>query len=198
MLKKLFATTALCLAAFATAANADTAVFAGGCFWSMQKAFDHVAGVTNTVAGFMGGHVKNPSYREVTGEQTGHVEAVQVTYDPAKVTYQQLLDTYWHHTDPTNPDGVICDFGSSYHTAIFTYSDDQYAAANASKVAVGKQLNAPIYTLVVKSTGTGLPFYPAEAYHQHYWKTHELAYDAYAAGCGRSPALHKIWGNLAD
>lgn len=198
MLKKLFATTALCLAALASAANADTAVFAGGCFWSMQKAFDHVTGVTNTRAGFMGGHVKNPSYRDVTGEQTGHVEAVEVTYDPAKVTYQQLLDTYWHHTDPTNPDGVICDFGPSYHTAIFTYNDAQYAAANASKAAVGKQLNKPIYTLIVKSTGTGLPFYPAEDYHQHYWKTHQIAYDAYAAGCGRSPALHKIWGNLAD
>lgn len=198
MLKKLIATTALTLAVFATAANADTAVFAGGCFWSMQKAFDHVAGVTNTRAGFMGGSVKNPTYEQVGEEQTGHVEAVEVTYDPAKVTYQQLLDTYWHHTDPTNPDGVICDLAPSYHTAIFTYSDAQYAAANASKAAVGQQLNKPIYTLIVKSTGTGLPFYPAEDYHQHYWKTHSVQYDAYALGCGRSAALHKIWGALAD
>ena len=198
MLKKLFATTALTLAVFATTASADTAVFAGGCFWSMQKAFDHVAGVTNTRAGFMGGHVQNPSYLDVTGEETGHVEAVEVTFDPAKVSYNQLLDTYWHHTDPTNPDGVICDMGPSYHTAIFTYNDAQYAAANTSRAAVSKQLNAPVYTLVVKSTGTGLPFYPAEAYHQHYWKTHAVQYDAYAVGCGRAPALHKLWGALAD
>ncbi len=202
MLKKLIATTALTLAVAATAFAAQSAtqvaVFAGGCFWSMQKAFDHVPGVTNTRAGFMGGHVKNPSYEDVTSETTGHVEAVEVTYDPAKVTYQQLLDTYWHHTDPTDPDGVICDKGPSYHTALFTFSDDQYKQAVASKQAVGQQLHKPIYTLVVKSTATGLPFYPAEAYHQHYWQTHQDAYDRYAVGCGRSPALHRIWGSLAD
>ncbi|MDI7776093.1 peptide-methionine (S)-S-oxide reductase MsrA [Asticcacaulis sp. EMRT-3] len=199
--KSIFAAAAalmLSTTALTAQAASQVAVFAGGCFWSMQKAFDHVAGVTNTRAGFMGGHVKNPTYEEVVTETTGHVEAVEVTYDPDKVTYQQLLDTFWHHTDPTNPDGVICDFGSSYRTAIFTYNNDQYKQAVASKAAVGQQLNKPIATLIVKSTATGLPFYPASDYHQHFWKTHAAHYEAYYQGCGRGPALHKLWGNLAD
>jgi peptide-methionine (S)-S-oxide reductase len=201
MLKKtIFTLTAVALsaAAFAASAADQVAVFAGGCFWSMQKAFDHVPGVVKTRAGFMGGHVKNPTYEDVVTETTGHVESVEVTYDPAKVSYDQLLQTFWHHTDPTNPNGVICDFGSSYRTAIFTYNDDQYAKAVASKQAVGQQLHKPIATLIVKSTATGLPFYPASDFHQHYWQTHAANYDAYYLGCGRGPALHKLWGSLAD
>jgi len=197
-MKRFVAATILATSLLSSTALADTAVFAGGCFWSMQKAFDHVPGVTNTRAGFMGGHVKNPSYEDVTSETTGHVEAVEVTFDPNKVSYQTLLDTFWHHTDPINPNGVICDIAPSYHTAIFTFNDAQYAAATASKAAVGQYLHKPIATLIVKSTGTGLPFYPAEAYHQHYWKTHAAAYDAYALGCGRAAALHRLWGSLAD
>ncbi len=191
---------ALGLSGVACAANParQVAVFAGGCFWSMQKAFDHVAGVTQTRAGFMGGHVKNPSYEDVTGEGTGHLEAVEVVYDPTKVSYNQLLDAYWHHTDPTNPDGVICDLAPSYHTAIFTYSDTQYNAANASKAQVQAFLKKPVVTQVIKASSVALPFYPAEAYHQHYWQTHSISYDAYALGCGRSAALHALWGKLAD
>ena len=188
----------LAASAMAAAPTKETAVFAGGCFWSMQKAFDHVQGVISTRAGFMGGTVKNPSYDEVTGEGTGHLEAVEVVFDPTKVTYASLLDTYWHHTDPTDPRGVICDLAPSYHTAVFTFSDAQYQAANESKARVQAFLKKTVVTQVVKASSVPLPFYPAEDYHQHYWKTHSLQYDSYAMGCGRSPALHKLWGKLAD
>jgi len=202
MLKKTIfaaaAAIALSATAFAASAADQVAVFAGGCFWSMQKAFDHVPGVVKTRAGFMGGHVKNPTYEQVVTETTGHVESVEVTYDPARVSYDQLLDAFWRHTDPTDPNGVICDFGPSYRTAIFTYNDDQYARAVASKQAAARQLHKPVVTLIVKSTATGLPFYPASDYHQHFWQTHAAHYDAYYQGCGRGPALHKLWGALAD
>ena len=200
MLRRLFVTGVLALsfAGNALAAAPETAVFAGGCFWSTQKAFDHVKGVTNTRAGFMGGSVKNPGYEEVVGGGTGHVEAVEVTYDPDQVTYNQLLDTFWHSTDPTTQARVICDGGEQYRTAIFTFSPAQQAAAVASKQAVGKQLGKPIRTLIVRSVDTGLPFYPAEDYHQHYWQTHKAHYDAYYVGCGRGPALKKLWGDQAE
>ncbi len=177
----------------------ETAVFAGGCFWSMQKAFDHVPqGIISTRAGFMGGTVKNPSYIEVTGEKTGHLEAVEVVFDPTKVSYQTLLDTFWHHTDPTDPRGVICDFAPSYHTAIFTYNDGQFQAATTSKAAVQTFLKKTVVTQIIKASSVALPFYPAEDEHQHYWRTHSAHYESYALGCGRSAALHKLWGKLAD
>ena len=199
MLRRLFVTGVLALsfAGNALAAAPETAVFAGGCFWSTQKAFDHVKGVINTRAGFMGGSVKNPGYEEVVGGGTGHVESVEVTYDPDQVSYNQLLDTFWHSTDPTTQARVICDGGEQYRTAIFTFSPTQQAAAVASKQAVGKQLGKPIRTLIVRSVDTGLPFYPAEDYHQHYWQTHKAHYDAYVIGCGRPGALKKLWGDQA-
>ncbi len=184
--------------AFAANPNKQTAVFAGGCFWSIQKAMDHVPGIISTRVGFMGGKVKNPSYQDVVTGSTGHLEAVEVVFDTNKVSYNQLMDTFWHHTDPTNPNGVICDYGPNYRTAIFTFSDAQYSAATASKAAVTKQLNKPVVTQIIKTSDTPLPFYPAEAYHQHYWKTHSGQYEGYALGCGRSVALHKLWGKLAD
>ena len=199
MLRRLFVTGVLALsfAGNALAAAPETAVFAGGCFWSTQKAFDHVKGVTNTRAGFMGGSVKNPGYEQVVGGGTGHVEAVEVTYDPDQVSYNQLLDTFWHSTDPTTQARVICDGGEQYRTAIFTFSPAQQAAAVASKQAVGKQLGKPIRTLIVRSVDTGLPFYPAEDYHHHYWQPHKAHYDAYVIGCGRPGALKKLWGDQA-
>jgi len=199
MLRRLFLAgmMAMTFAGNAIAATKQVAVFAGGCFWSTQKAFDHVKGVSNTRAGFMGGSLKDPSYEDVVRGGTGHVEAVEVTYDPDQVTYQQLLDTFWHSTDPTTKSRVICDGGDNYRTALFTFNDAQYNAAVASKQAVGQQLNKPIYTLIVKSTQTGLPFYPAEDYHQHYWQTHKAAYDRYVIGCGRPGALKKLWGDQA-
>jgi len=200
MLKRLclIVLAALFVATPAFAAKKETAVFAGGCFWSIQKAFDHVKGITSTRAGFMGGNVKNPSYRDVTGEGTGHLEAVEVVFDPDKVSYNTLLDTFWHHTDPTDPNGVICDKAPSYRTAIFTFNDGQFAAATASKAGVQTFLKKTVVTQVIKASTVALPFYPAEAYHQHYWRTHSVQYEAYALGCGRSKALHKLWGSLAD
>ena len=164
----------------------------------MQKAFDHVPGVVDTQAGFMGGHVRNPSYQDVTTETTGHMEAVKVTFDPSKVTYAQLLDQYWHHIDPSDPNGQICDYGPSYHTAIFTFNDGQFAAANASKTAVANQLHKTVATEVIKASSEALPFYAAEPYHQHYATAHAVNYQAYYIGCGRGPKLHAIWGKLAD
>ncbi len=175
----------------------EKAVFAGGCFWSTQKAFDHVAGVVRTRAGFMGGNVENPSYDDVSSQTTGHKEAVEVFYDPKKVSFNQLLDTYWHSTDPTNEHGVICDFGPEYRTAIFTYSDEQLQQANQSKEETQKQLSKPIVTEIVASSSVKLPFFAAEEYHQHYWKTNSFAYNSYRVGCGRDNALKKIWGDKA-
>ncbi|ESQ91202.1 hypothetical protein ABAC460_06470 [Asticcacaulis sp. AC460] len=197
MLRRLFLSAVVALGMMAGAAQAEVAVFAGGCFWSTQKALDQVPGVSSTRAGFMGGSVKNPSYYQVVQGGTGHVEAVEVTFDPKKVSYQTLLDAFWHSTDPTTQSRVICDAGEQYRTAIFTFNDGQQSAAVASKNAVAKELGKPIRTLIVRSTETGLPFYPAEDYHQHYWKTHKSDYDRYYVGCGRGPALKKLWGDKA-
>lgn len=180
--------------AFAANPNKLTAVFAGGCFWSTQKAMDHVTGVISTRAGFMGGKTKNPSYESVTWGQTGHLEAVEVTYDPTKVSYDQLLTAFWHSTDPTDPNGVICDKGPNYHTAIFTFGDAQYNTAVASKAAVAKQLGKPVVTQIIKASTVALPFYAADGHHQHYWQTNAVAYERYYQGCGRGPALKKLWG----
>ncbi|ESQ77444.1 peptide-methionine (S)-S-oxide reductase MsrA [Asticcacaulis sp. AC402] len=197
MLRRFVLSAVVALGLMAGAAQAEVAVFAGGCFWSTQKALDQVPGVSKTRVGFMGGSVKNPSYSQVVRGNTGHVESVEVTYDPKKVSYQTLLDTFWHSTDPTTQARVICDSGEPYRTAIFTFNEDQHKAAVASKAAVGKELGKPIRTLIVRSTETGLPFYPAEDYHQQYWKTHKAQYDRYYVGCGRGPALKKLWGDKA-
>lgn len=175
--------------------NIETAVFAGGCFWSMQKAFDHVEGVSATRAGFIGGHLRNPTYQDVTTETTGHVEAVEVKFDPAQVSYATLLNTFWHNTDPTNPRGVICDFAPSYHTGIYTYNQNQMAQATASKTQIQAQLRKTIVTQIVDATRLPLPFYPADSYHQHYWRTHAFEYERYSMGCGRPAALRRLWGN---
>lgn len=197
MLKRLLigAVLALGLAAQAAqAAQAEVAVFAGGCFWSTQKAFDQTPGVTKTLAGFMGGTVKNPGYNRVVRGGTGHAEAVEVTFDPAKVSYQTLLNVYWRSTDPTTTNRVICDSGDQYRTVIFTFNEGQHQAATASKAAVAKQLGKPVVTQIVRASQTPLPFYAAEAYHQHYWRTNKAQYDRYHVGCGREAVLTRLWG----
>lgn len=195
MLKRRFliGAAALGLAATAPSVQAETAIFAGGCFWSTQKAFDQVAGVTSTRAGFYGGKVKNPDYMQVVRGNTGHLESVEVVYDPKKVSYATLLNAYWTHTDPTDPNGVICDKGPGYRTAIFTFSDAQFNAATASKAAIQGRLKKTVVTKIIKASSVALPFYPAEAYHQHYWRTHKADYDRYHRGCGREKALKKLW-----
>ncbi|MEO8198987.1 MAG: peptide-methionine (S)-S-oxide reductase MsrA [Gemmatimonadota bacterium] len=172
-----------------------TAVFAGGCFWSIEKLFDEMDGVVSATSGFTGGNVKNPSYEEVSSGRTGHMEAVKVVYDPAKVTYARLLDAFWHDIDPTSPNGQFCDFGTQYRTAIFYQDEAQHQAILASKTAIeqSKALDHPIATQVLRET----PFYPAEAYHQDYARRNPVGYGSYRIGCGRDAKLDAVWGKLA-
>jgi peptide-methionine (S)-S-oxide reductase len=173
------------------------ATFAGGCFWSMQRHFDAVPGVTATVVGYTGGTLANPSYEDVSTEKTGHAEAIEVTYDPARTSYEKLLASYWHYIDPTTRDAQFCDVGSSYRTAIYTHDAEQKRLADASKAAIvasGRFKGEPIVTEIVAAG----PFYPAEAYHQEFYKKNPIRYTAYRLGCGRDPALKQIWGEEAD
>ncbi|MDO8420963.1 MAG: peptide-methionine (S)-S-oxide reductase MsrA [Parvibaculum sp.] len=197
--------TAIMTAGAASAAEAATdaavtplpvATFAGGCFWSMQRHFDDVAGVTATRVGYSGGPEKNPSYNQVASEVTGHAEVVEVTYDPAKTTYEKLLTSYWHYIDPTTVDGQFCDFGHSYRTAIFTHGEAQANAAEASKAAIEKSgvlKGKPVVT-AIEAAG---PFWPAETYHQEFYKKNPVRYTSYRIGCGRDAALKRIWGDKA-
>ena len=182
---------------FTTSANAapntETAIFAGGCFWSIEGAFDNVPGVTSAVSGYTGGTTKNPTYEQVSEGDTGHVEAVKITYDPAKVSYQQLLKIYWHNADPFNAEGQFCDSGSEYRSEIFTTSDSQNEVANQSFTDVSKQLGkTPVTKIVPAQT-----FYPAEDYHQHFEQKNPIQYALYRNGCGRDSTTRTVWGNLA-
>jgi peptide-methionine (S)-S-oxide reductase len=170
-----------------------TAVFAGGCFWSMEKAFDEVPGVTQTISGFSGGSVPNPTYREVVRGGTGHVEAVQVTYDDQRVSYDQLLSAYWHAIDPTDPSGQFCDKGPQYETVIFAGDAAEQASAQSSKQAVATELGKPVATRIEASA----PFYAAEAEHQNFHVTNAAHYQRYLVGCGREGALARVWGARA-
>ena len=174
-------------------ASADEAVFAGGCFWSVEKTFDGVRGVTETMSGFSGGTVADPSYREVVAGGTGHLEAVKVTYDPSIVSYGQLLDAFWHSIDPVDPSGQFCDKGPQYHTAIFVGDPTQRAEAEASKADVGRELGKPVSTDIRPAA----PFYAAEAEHQNFHIAHAAQYERYRIGCGRDAALAKVWGARA-
>lgn len=183
----LLAMTASLLAADAQAAQLRTAVFAGGCFWSAEKAMETLPGVTNVVVGYTGGDSLNPTYRN----HEGHLEAVKVTYDPAKTTYEALVDGFFHHIDPTDAGGQICDRGHSYTTAIFVTTEAQLQAAKQVKAQVSRTLGKPVATLVLRAS----PFWPAEAYHQDYAKRNPASYKAYSIGCGRDRALKAVWGS---
>lgn len=176
-----------------SADSLKTAVFAGGCFWSMETAFDDVKGVVKTEAGFAGGSLKNPSYEEVSTGTTGHREAVQVTYDPSQITYAGLLDVYWHSIDPTDTRGQFCDKGDEYRSAVFYGSDDEKKLAENAKEQVAKDLKADVATDILPAA----PFYPAEEYHQQYHKKNPVAYGMYRRGCGRDNSLRGIWGDKA-
>ena len=193
-LSKLIALLAALMLPSVASAEKQVVIFAGGCFWSMQKAFDGFQGVVSTRAGFMGGHVKNPSYEDVVTETTGHLEAVEVTFDTDKVSFNKLVYHYWHNIDPFTLEGQFCDFAPSYHTAIFTTNTSQFTEANLTKAAIATQKKHPVMTLVLKAETQTLPFYPASSFHQHYAKTHALDYGAYALGCGRHDKLNQIWG----
>jgi peptide-methionine (S)-S-oxide reductase len=197
-LSRTAATAGLFLALTAMGAQAtgptQTALFSGGCFWTMQHAMEEVPGVVSVTAGYAGGHVDNPSYEQVSTETTGHRETVRVVFDPARITYAQLVQRYLHWTDPTQADGQACDHGPSYTPAIFVNSPQQRAAAVAATQAAAAQLHRPIATRVLPN----VQFWPAEGYHQDYARRNVIAYNAYRIGCGRDGLLHSVWGPLAE
>jgi peptide-methionine (S)-S-oxide reductase len=179
------------LAAPAVAApQMATAIFAGGCFWTMEHGLEDIPGVTAAVAGYTGGPEKNPTYDQVSSERTGHVEAVKVTYDPTKVSYRQLVDRYWRLIDPTDNGGQACDRGKSYEPAIFVADADQRQIAQASKAAID---SGPRKGRVVTRIRDAARFWPAEEYHQGYAKKHPAAYGSYRIGCGRDRVLQRVW-----
>jgi peptide-methionine (S)-S-oxide reductase len=172
----------------------EKATFAAGCFWCTEEAFEKVPGVVEAVSGYTGGKVKNPSYDQVSSGRTGHTEAVLVTYDPAKVSYEKLLDVFWLNHDPTVSDRQFCDSGSQYRPEIFTHSPEQKRLAEASKAKWEKQkpFRQPILTPITPASD----FYPAEEYHQDYYKKNALQYRFYVTGCGRYARLDTLWGDL--
>jgi peptide methionine sulfoxide reductase msrA/msrB len=168
------------------------ATFAGGCFWCTEADFEKLPGVVKVISGYTGGNKENPTYGEVSSGSTGHVESVQVYYDPSKITYEELLDYFWKHVDPTDPGGQFVDRGAQYRSAIFYHDEDQKRLAEKSKDALSKsgKFNKPIVTEILKFT----KFYEAEDYHQDYYKTHSLKYKFYRYGSGRDQFLEKTWG----
>ena len=177
----------------AASAPTDTALFAGGCFWSMEYGFEGRKGIVDVSSGYSGGKMAHPTYDDVNTETTGHMETVQVVFDPRQVSYASLLDLYWHRTDPTQADGQFCDHGASYHPAIFWRNEAQRAAAEASKAQVQKQLGRPVVTYIRKAG----PFWRAEEYHQDFYKKSAAHYHAYSMACGRDAALDRMWGKQA-
>ena len=175
------------------AAAEAVATFAGGCFWCMEPPYDRLEGVSSTVSGFMGGHLKDPSYRQVTAGGTGHTEVVQVTYDPDVVSYETLLDVYWRNVDPFDGAGQFCDRGPSYRPEIFYHDDAQKAAALASKAELDERFEQEI---AVEITEAG-EFYPAEDYHQNYYEKNPIRYKYYRWNCGRDDRLQEVWGDQA-
>lgn len=164
------------------------ATFAGGCFWCMEPQFANIPGVSKVISGYTGGHVKNPTYEQVSSGGTGHVEAIQVSYDPAQVSYKQLLDIFWDNIDPLDAGGQFCDKGSQYLAGIFTHDEEQKKLAEQSKEAVSQKFGKPIAT-VIKPAGI---FYPAEDYHQEFYIKSRDHYKRYRNGCGRDARLEQL------
>ena len=170
------------------------ATFAGGCFWCVESDFDKVPGVVSTTSGYTGGKVANPSYEQVSAKVTGHAEAVEIVYDPKRVSYEQLLEYYWRTIDPTTKDAQFCDHGSPYRTAIFALDAQQLAAAKASLAHLEK--TKPFKQAVVTEIALGGPFYAAEDYHQDYYKKNPVRYKYYRGSCGRDARIQGLWGSL--
>ena len=171
------------------------AIFAGGCFWCMEPPFDNLRGVIATISGYTGGRTVNPGYHEVSSGTTGHAEAVEVIYDPKVVTYEKLLDVYWHNVDPTVKNRQFCDSGTQYRTAIFYVDEAQRKSAEASKAELDK--TKPFKEPIVTAIEMAGPFYPAEEYHQDYYKKNPVRYQIYRSGCGRDARLKELWGDKA-
>ncbi len=173
------------------AGRTETAIFAGGCFWCVEADFDKMPGVIATESGYAGGKLQNPTYQQVSAGGTGHAEAVRVTYDPDKVSYEKLLDFFWHHVDPTVKDRQFCDVGNQYRTAIFYQDDAQRDAVQGSKAALEKSGRlAQIFTEIAMAS----LFYPAEEYHQDYYKKNPIRYKFYRTSCGRDQRVEEVWG----
>lgn len=172
------------------------ATFAGGCFWCMEPPFDRLPGVVSTTSGYSGGSKLNPTYEEVSAGITGHAEVVQVAYDPGKISYEQLLDVFWRNIDPTTADRQFCDRGTQYRPAIFFHDESQKRAAEVSKRRIEQsgQISAPIATQIVPLT----KFYPAEEYHQDFYKKNPVRYKTYRFGCGRDARLAELWGKSSN
>ena len=171
------------------------ATFAGGCFWCMEPPYDKLDGVLATISGYIGGSTADPTYEEVSAGDTGHAEAVQVTYDPAKVSYDELLEVFWRNVDPLDAGGQFCDRGDQYRTGIFVHDEEQRRLAEASKQAIERsgRFQQPIVT-EIEEAGR---FYPAEDYHQDYYEKNPVRYNFYRWNCGRDARLEQLWGEQA-
>jgi peptide-methionine (S)-S-oxide reductase len=177
------------------ATHTAKAIFAGGCFWCVESDFDKVDGVLSTTSGYIGGSTVNPTYEQISSKKTGHAEAVEIVFDPRKVSYSALVERYWRTIDPTMKDRQFCDVGSPYRTVIFALDDEQLKVAQASRAALEKTkpFKEPIVTEIVKAT----TFYPAEGYHQDYYKKNPVRYNYYRTSCGRDARLKVLWGDKA-
>ena len=190
---------AFCLVSSALALAAPpkraTAIFAGGCFWCEETAFEGVPGVVAVISGYSGGHVANPTYEQVSAGVTGHAESVQVVYDPDKISYEKLLDIFWHNVDPLQANAQFCDHGNQYRSAIFYRDPAQQKAAEASKAKLEEEprFKGKIVTEIVPAT----TFYRAEEYHQDFYKKNPVRYYSYRTGCGRDARLKELWGAAA-
>ena len=173
----------------------EKATFAGGCFWCMEQPFDSLPGVISVMPGYTGGTTKKPTYKEVSSGGTGHTEAVQILFDPAKISYDKLLQVFWRNIDPTVTDRQFCDVGSQYRAAIFYHNDLQLKLAQQSKHLIEKQkkFKEPVVTGIVPAA----TFYPAEEYHRQYYKKNPIRYSYYRSSCGRDQRLKELWGSSA-
>lgn len=180
------------LAPWAAAQGTAKAILAGGCFWCVEADFDKVPGVLSTTSGYIGGKVASPTYEQVAAQTTGHAEAVEIVFDPAKVSYGQLLEHYWRTIDPTTKDRQFCDSGTPYRTAIFAVDAAQLKSAQASLAALEK--SKPFSDPIVTQIALAGPFYAAEDYHQDYYKKNPVRYQYYRTGCGRDARLKQLWG----
>ncbi|SFC74223.1 peptide-methionine (S)-S-oxide reductase [Alkalibacterium subtropicum] len=173
-------------------ANEQRAIFAGGCFWCMVQPFDSLPGIISITSGYTGGHVENPTYRQVTRGRTGHTEAVEIVYDPDKISYRELVEIYWRQTDPTDAGGQFADRGDSYRPVIFYLNEHQKQVAEESKRELEQsgRFDEPVVTQIEEAK----PFYPAEEYHQDYYKKESAHYKRYSVGSGRAGFINKHWG----
>lgn len=176
--------------AASTPSGTAKATFAGGCFWCMEPPFDKLDGVSATISGYIGGTTKNPSYELVSTGSTGHAEAVQITYDPKKISYEKLLEVFWRNIDPLTANAQFCDHGSQYRSGVFYHDENQKRLAEVSKKEIAKRFKEPVVTEI---TAAG-EFYPGEDYHQDYYKQNPLRYNFYRGGCGRDRRLEQLWG----